>query len=934
MKRRDFLRFMGMLSGSAVLASCGSRKRPGRFVSYILPPDEGALPGEATFHPSTCTECPAGCGLLVRVRDGWPVKLEGAPGHPVSDGGLCIRGQASLTRLYHPERIRNPVLRTGEGKYRDISWEDALSLVADALAESRAAGRKSFYLAGRTTGALSGLIDAFCRSAGLERAPEFEVYGHSALKEACSLLFGERDVPLYRIEDADFLLTVGADILETFVSPVSFTRMLSRAKDREDFRWVHVEPHFSLTGANADRRLAVPPGAEPHLLAHLLREVSTRGGRGRRLPREVVDALPRLSAEQVAERTGIAADEIREIASRLARAKRPLVVAGGVSTAHAAGLDTAVLAGLVQWATDGIPDLVDFSRAENYRTVGTFRDMEKLSAILEKGEAGVLFFSRCNPLFALPKESPLRGDLLKARLSVGLGDLPDETLRAVNLVLPLSHSLESWDAVEPRRGVASLVQPVREPLHDTLSEGDLLLAVMSRIAGKEPPKNYRDHVAAFARERYGKDGWETLQETGHLARPAPRKGASLNAAAAAAALRAMRPDREAAGPVLVLAPSLRTFDGRSRGLPHLSEIPDPLTTVSYGRWLSVSPGDAARSGLKELDEAAVSGPGLSEAMPVKLQPGLPEGVFVLHRDFLDAPPVATDGRTGGPVEYLPGVALAATGRRARLPVLSGSPSQHGRGLIPDPSHRDETHRHERVSLYPEHDHKEYRWTMAIDLDRCNGCSACVAACYIENNVPVVGAKDHLRGREMSWLRIEPFYGENGQVDFLPMLCQQCHYAPCETVCPVFAAYHNPEGLNVQVYARCVGTRYCSNNCPYKVRRFNWWEHRPEEPMGRMQNPDVPARTVGVMEKCTFCVQRIRQAKDRAKDESRAVRDGEFTTACAQSCPAGAIVFGNLLDPESKVYRLAHSARAYRVFEILGTEPSVHYLHGRKPGQGA
>jgi molybdopterin-containing oxidoreductase family iron-sulfur binding subunit len=219
--------------------------------------------------------------------------------------------------------------------------------------------------------------------------------------------------------------------------------------------------------------------------------------------------------------------------------------------------------------------------------------------------------------------------------------------------------------------------------------------------------------------------------------------------------------------------------------------------------------------------------------------------------------------------------------------------------------------------------------MAVDLDRCNGCAACVAACHVENNVPAAGKADHLKGREMSWLRIEPFY-EKGEVEFLPMLCQQCDNAPCESVCPVFAAYHNPEGLNVQVYNRCVGTRYCSNNCPYKVRRFNWWQHRWPEPTDRMRNPDVQVREVGMMEKCTFCIQRIRAAKDKARDEARKVRDGEFTTACAQSCPTGALTFGNILDKESGVSRLAGSGRAYRVFEFLGTEPSVHYLRGKKP----
>jgi molybdopterin-containing oxidoreductase family iron-sulfur binding subunit len=477
------------------------------------------------------------------------------------------------------------------------------------------------------------------------------------------------------------------------------------------------------------------------------------------------------------------------------------------------------------------------------------------------------------------------------------------------------------------------MKPALEPLHDTLSEGEILIRLAGKASGEGIAKSYREYLFDTWGKRYGEKRREEFHKRGYMEDSLPAKRVSLDGRKAASLLKGMGAGWEAGGPVLLLAPSLRTFDGRSRGLPLLSEIPDPLTTISYGRWLSVSPGTAKRMGLKEKEEVTVSSSGWSEALPVKVQPGLPDGLYVAYRDVAASLPLRMEERTGGLVEYVDGIGIARTGKVAAIPILSGSPSQHGRGLIPDPSHRDEKHHHGRESLYPEHVHKEYRWAMAIDLALCNGCSACVAACYIENNVPVVGKRDHLKGREMSWLRIEPFYNDAGEVEFLPMLCQQCHSAPCETVCPVFAAYHNPEGLNVQVYNRCVGTRYCSNNCPYKVRRFNWFWHRWEKPLNRMLNPDLEARGPGVMEKCTFCLQRIRAAKDAAKDESRLVRDGEFTTACAQSCPTGAITFGNLLDKESTVYRLAHSERAYRVFEGLGTDPSVYYLGSGKGGPG-
>jgi len=928
MKRRDFLWLLGVISGSTVMSACGSPNRSAKFTSYLLPPEEGVIPGEASFHPSTCTECPAGCGVLARVREGRPVKLEGIPGHPVSDGGLCVRGQSSLYRLYHPERLRGPMARDGK-TFRSIPWEEAFSRVAGSLKGSREKGRKNLFLSGRTTGSLSRIADAACERLEIERLPEYEVYSHTTVKEANALLFGERDVPHYRIEEADFLLTVGADLLETYVTPVAYTRKISSARAGGDFLWYHVEPHMSLTGANADRRYTVTPGRETLLLSFLLREVLEKKSPKVRLPGELLAAFSPTTAENISRDTGIPPESVKEIAERFLAAKRPLVIAGGIGTAQTGGLEVAAAAGLLQWVTGAIPERVDFARSENHRAVGTLRDMEELSARLGRGEAGVVFLFRTNPVFSLPPRLAFKENLKKADLSVGMGEFLDETLREADLVLPLSHSLESWGDVEPRRGVVSLLQPVFPPLHDTLSDGDALLRLLGNVSGRGAPGSYEELLLAAWRKRLGEAGRSRLLEKGYAEETLPKKAVLLDGKRAAESLRGPRPAEEIVQPVLVLAPSLRTFDGRSRILPILSEIPDPLTTVTYGSWISVSEEAATRAGLRDRDEVTVASADWKAVLPVKVQPGLPAGVFVVYRDAIPAPPIRTDPRTGGPVDTIEGVRITKTGKTVAIPILSGSFSQRGRGLIPDPVHLEEGRRHERWTLYPEHDHKEYRWAMAVDLERCNGCAACVAACHIENNVPVAGKKDHLKGREMSWLRIEPFY-EKGVVDFLPMLCQQCHSAPCESVCPVFAAHHNPEGLNVQVYARCVGTRYCSNNCPYKVRRFNWRQHRWPEPMDRMLNPDAPPREVGVMEKCTFCLQRIRAAKDKAKDEGRKVRDGEFTTACAQSCPTGAIVFGNLLDRESKVYRLVHSERAYRVFESLGTEPSIHYLHGGKP----
>ena len=347
--------------------------------------------------------------------------------------------------------------------------------------------------------------------------------------------------------------------------------------------------------------------------------------------------------------TGIPPESLKEIADRLAAAKRPLVIAGGTSTAQAGGLEVAAFAALIQWVTGAIPERVDFARSENYRTVGTLRDMEELSARIGRGEAGVVFLFRTNPVFSLPPRLAFKENLKKASLTVGMGEFLDETVREADLVLPLSHSLESWGDVEPRRGVVSLLQPVLPPLHDTLSDGDVLLRLLGNGTGKAAAGSYEELLRAAWGKRLGEAGRNRLLEKGYVEEPPPKKAVSLDGRRAASALRDAGPAEDAGKPVLVLVPSLRTFDGRSRILPILSEIPDPLTTITYGPWISMSGEDAARAGVRDRDEVTVTAAGWNAVLPVKVQPGLAAGVFVVYRDMLPSPPVRTDRRTGGEV---------------------------------------------------------------------------------------------------------------------------------------------------------------------------------------------------------------------------------------------------------------------------------------------
>lgn len=929
MRRRDFIKLIGTASGATLVTSCGLKKKTDKLIPYLVPPEDGVVPGQPIYSNSTCTECPAGCGLQVNAReklDGreykrYPIKLEGVAGHPINDGALCVRGQSSLTRLYHPERIREPLIRDSKGILRKTSWEEVSRAILEVL--ENAAGEKlpNYYLSSRVTGTLSGLIERFCAELSVEKLPEYEFYSHSAVRQANGMLFGKPYVPHYRIDEADFLLTVGADILDTHVSPVAYSLMFASASERQEFRWYHAEPHISLTGLRANHRLAARPGSEPILLAYLLGSIAGTGLSRKEIgPGPAEGLVQKVSLEDAARETGIEAARLAGLRDELLRSAKPLVIVGGVSTAHRQGLEAALLGALIQWSTGATDSLVDFSKRENYDDVGSARDLEKLSRLLERDGAGVVFLSKVHEL---PARQALAKNLKRAKLVVGMSDQYRGVMKECDIVLPLSHPLETWGDAEPRKGLRTLIQPVLEPLYNTMSEGDVLIRLLESSGRPVKEASYQEYLYSRWKERMGEEGIKGFMERGYREEsPRPEK-VSLRPVGGAARLR--RLESGPADNVLVVSPSLRKFDGRSSELPLLSEIPDPISSVSYGKWVSVSEETAKELRLRDGDEVEIAGEGFTTRLPVKLQRWLPAGVVSVLQEAAGDIPLEVDGRTGELVAYYGEVKVSKAATTIPLPILAGPLAEDEREIIPwggAEGHEGEEH---TATLFPEHEHHDYSWAMAIDLDRCTGCSACVAACYIENNIPVVGPKEHLKGREMSWIRIEQHDRESDRPQFMPMLCQHCHSAPCETVCPVYAAYHTDEGLNAQVYNRCVGTRYCSNNCPYKVRRFNWFDHDWPEPMDKMLNPDLSVRTKGIMEKCTFCVQRIRAARDTAKDEDRKIRDGEVTPACAQTCPTKAIVFGSMVDEKSRVHKIAGQSHSYRALESLGTLPSVYYL---------
>jgi molybdopterin-containing oxidoreductase family iron-sulfur binding subunit len=537
---------------------------------------------------------------------------------------------------------------------------------------------------------------------------------------------------------------------------------------------------------------------------------------------------------------------------------------------------------------------------------------------------------------------------------VSFSSSSDETTELAWLGLPAHTPLEAWGDHEPVAGVRGLQQPVMAPVFDTRQLGDILLGVAKELGDPVqsalPYEDFLEYLRGEWARLAGKADfeafWTDALKRGGLFEERPPQAVKLSAS--------LRFDADTAPPAadaralaLVAYPSLQLYDGRGANKPWLHEIPDALAQASWGSWAELHPDTCRSLGVTSGQLVSLESPHGRIELPALPSPHVRPGVVAVPigqghtaygrfaKDRGQSPlrllPAAPEAASGGRV--FAGTRVVVTGRPLWRPLLihQAGDEQAGRGIAQAVRLADAAHaepHHEEPSLYPAHAHPEHRWGMAIDVDACIGCNACVAACYAENNVPIVGPDPLRPGREMSWLRIERYVERtpaSSDVRFVPMLCQQCDHAPCESVCPVYATYHNPDGLNAQVYNRCVGTRYCANNCPYKVRRFNFFEYRLPAPLDRQYNPDVTVRSKGVMEKCTFCVQRIQDAKDRAKDQGRPLHDGDVVPACAATCPTSAITFGDLKDPESRVSIASRDARGYRVFESLNTRPAITYL---------
>jgi molybdopterin-containing oxidoreductase family iron-sulfur binding subunit len=989
-RRREFLKILGATSATTAAIGCSS-DRVEKLIPYLTQPDE-TVPGVSNYYASTCRECSTGCGVLLETRDGRTFKLEGNPNHPLNKGALCSRGQAAVQGLYNPDRYRNPMIRRN-GKLEPATWDQALQLMTQRLGAltSGAQAANALFLNKHETGSFPAFLDTWLAAYGIPAHLSVDPLADHAVLEANRQSYGVA-WPSLSFSAAKLIVSFGADFLENWGAsvPQQLDFADARAKIEDAPRFVYIGPRRSLTGCNADQWIACKPGSE-------LAIVNALRGTG--------------SIDQAAQASGVKAATLQALKDELTAAKPSLVLAGG------SGADATDLALAVNELNKQLGNVGTTVRPSDPITSfeGIASPAEVADAIerMRGGQVSFLMVRGVNPVFTSPKSARVAEALAKVPFKVSFSSYPDETSELCDLVLPDHHAIESWGDAQPAPNVISVQQPGMDPVYNTRQTADVLIQLAKGNPRAAAPFNTPNYMRWLIDHFPGGTNAFTLALEKGVGSGTVARSTAARRAPATVAKPAGNIDQTSGDFYLVVYPSPTLGDGSGANKPWLQELPDPVTKICWQSWIEINQQTARRLGIDSGDILRLETPNGAVQAPAYVYMGLQSDTVAMafgqgHTAYGryaqnigvnpgDLLPASFDAKSGAFAWTATKVKLTKTSDFTPIVTTEGSARQHGRGIaraisvdelgklhmggeeeheeMPgDASHEylpglrsplagDATgdlgssiKRKEKGMYSPEHwsQMAKRRWAMTIDLARCTGCSACVTACYAENNIPTVGAPyqevhtaflhgvaggNILKGREMNWIRLERYWegGETGgdfEARFVPMLCQHCGNAPCEPVCPVYATYHSPDGLNVQVYNRCVGTRYCSNNCPYKVRYFNWFGYgepaRPQyawpERMNWQLNPDVTVRGKGVMEKCTFCVQRIREAEHRAKLENRPVNPDEFTTACAQACPSKAIVFGDAADTQWSVAKLAQDRRGYHVFhKELNTFPAVVYL---------
>jgi MoCo/4Fe-4S cofactor protein with predicted Tat translocation signal len=949
--RRDFLKLLGFGLAAATLASCEAPVR--KAIPYLNKPED-IDPGIANWYASTYFESGDYNSVLVKTREGRPIKLEGNPLSGITKGGLSAKAQASVLSLYDTNRLTSPVMSGTQ-----TTWDKV-----DSEIMSRLTG-----VNGKVVLVSSTIISPTTKKAIKEFGAKFGSFEHVVYDtNSASGLVKANDgvVPGYDFSKATVIVSVAADFLGTWISPVEYAKQyISNRKITKDnpkmSRHFQFETILSLTGSNADVRTPIKPSEEALVVAALYNKIV--GG---------------LNAPEFTSKA------LDKAASELMAAKGSALVIAGSNDQAVQSMVRAINQAL---GAEGGP--INMA-APSYVRQGDDAQMLRFVKEMNSGGIGTVLFYKANPVYDYPMADDVVSGLKKVALKISFNDRIDETGKLVDFICPDNHYLESWNDFEPKKGMLSLSQPAISPLFKTRQFPETLL----KWSGNKT--NYYDYLKNnWAGLTSGASGWDKALHDGVLENVSTEGQAMMNVTpmTIAAVGVAINKNAKPSGIQLAIYEKVGLGSGNiEANNPFLQELPDPISKATWDNYVAIPISMAKDKKIEQGDLVKVTLRNKSITLPALPQPGQAKDTIAVAMGYgrKSAGKVADNvGENAYPLASVTSNGVVYNGIVTIEKVDGNKPiaqtqTHHtimGRIVVQESTlekyKKDPTKVTERitiatpqgpkkpaaVSLWQDYEYQDHHWGMVIDLNSCIGCGSCVIGCNVENNVAVVGKQEVLNRREMHWMRIDRYYSsditketenigaiekylgmeepsENPSVIFQPMLCQHCNHAPCETVCPVLATTHSTEGLNQMTYNRCVGTRYCANNCPYKVRRFNWFSYPDNEKftnvnvsqttdLGRMVlNPDVTVRARGVMEKCSMCVQRIQLGKLEAKKDKRRPKDGEVVTACAQSCPTNAIVFGDMKDPNSnirKVLEREHNERAFTVLEEINTQPNITYL---------
>jgi len=965
--RRDFLKALGFGVGAVTLAAC--QKVPvHKSIPYLIKPEE-VTPGVANYYVSSYE----GHAILVKTREGRPIKVEGNPNDLLAKGGLGAQAQASVLDLYDVTRVQNA---TKDGTASD--WDAVDAFVLSELAAIKAGGKKirivsSTIHSPSTLAVIADFITAYPNTKHIN----YDAVSYTGIIQANQNSFGKAVVPHYNFDNADVIVSFGADFLGTWISPEEFTRQYVVNRNNKSLqskkmsRHIQFETGMSLAGSNADVRIPVKPSEEGIALINLYNVISgTTLAGSKKLNNAAADNAVTIAANELKAAKG-----------------KALVVSGSNDVA------TQTLVNAINSLLGSYGSTIDLDNPSN-KFAGNDAELVELISDINKGDVDAVFFLNANPVYDYHNGAAVKDALKKVRLKVSFSDsgakndggiIGDETSSLCNIIAPNHNYLEQWGDANVIAGYYTVVQPTINPVYNT-RQAEQSLLVWSSSTVKDyytyVRNNWNTNLLAKG-GLSGQKGWEALLQTGFV-KEADKTASSYTFSHELTAVAQTITDHSTTLAVagnntleLQVYQGIAIGDGKKANNPWLQELPDPVSKVTWENFAAMSPTTAKKLALEQGDIITITANGYSIDLPMLLQPGQAQGTISVAIGYgrTASGPVGTGvGQNAYPfLSYRNGTfqtsAVAtwkATGDSSELAQTQTHHSYEGRNSIirettfteykKNPfaasGHFDEK---KTYSLWDEYERPTYNWVMAIDLNACTGCGACVVACSAENNVPVVGKDEVRRRREMHWIRIDRYYSfndsgslitkekeinqlseaslDNVSVVYQPMLCQHCDHAPCETVCPVLATVHSSEGLNHMAYNRCIGTRYCANNCPYKVRRFNWFNYWNDsrfdnylsnEHTQLVLNPDVVTRFRGVMEKCSMCIQRIQAGKLKAKIEKRSVKDGDIKVACQQTCTANAIVFGNVNDPNSEVSKALRSERTYYVLEELNVQPGIGY----------